>query len=273
MQQVTLPGTDLTMSKFVFGTASLFNAGSRAQRLALLEAVIDAGITHFDTAPYYGFGMAERDMGEVLPRHPNVTLTTKVGIRSPGGERQPWASIFLRKAAGRFIKPISAPTIDFSLGYARTALEDSLRRLKRERIDIYMLHEPELHLVKTDEWRRWLEDVQTAGKVRRFGLALTADRLEPFLAADTGLTDVIQMLDSLKDREADVLAKYGRPMQITYGYVSAARKVGDETPVGDILAQAVQRNPNGAIIVSTRRPDRLAQYDAILARPATASAA
>jgi aryl-alcohol dehydrogenase-like predicted oxidoreductase len=271
MQQVTLPGTDLKMSKFIFGTASLFNAGSRDKRLALLEAVIDSGITHFDTAPYYGFGMAERDMGAVLPRYPHVTVTTKVGIRSPGGERQPWATIFARKAAGRFLKPISAPTIDFSLGYARTALEDSLRRLKREQIEIYMLHEPELHLVKTDEWRRWLEDVQKAGKVRTFGLALTADRLEPFLEAKTGLDPVIQVLDSLKDREADLLPRHGRPLQITYGYVSAARKTGDQTPVGEILAQAVARNPEGAIIVSTRQPGRLSQYSDILARAKAAA--
>ena len=273
MQTVTLAGTDLKMSKFIFGTASLFNAGSREKRLALLEAVIASGITHFDTAPYYGFGMAERDLGAVLARHPEVTVTTKVGIRSPGGERQPWASIFLRKAAGRFVKPISAPAIDFSLAYARTALEDSLRRLKRDRIDIYMLHEPELHLVAADEWRRWLEDAKAAGKVRTYGLALTADRLEPFLEARTGLDEVIQVLDSLKDREADVLPRHGRPLQITYGYVSAARKVGDETPVGDILAQAVTRNPDGAIIVSTRQPGRLSQYTDILARSPRSSAA
>ncbi|MBF7012787.1 aldo/keto reductase [Novosphingobium resinovorum] len=253
------------MSKFVFGTASLFNVGGSSQRRDLLAAAVDNGFTHFDTAPYYGFGIAERDLAPVLKRHPDVTVTTKVGIYSPGGEAQPAATVFLRKAAGRILKPISRPTIDFSLSRAQTALEGSLRRLGRDMIDIYMLHEPELALIETEEWHRWLENLVEQGKVRTFGLALTEDRLLPFLDNASPLCRVVQMADSLSTREADILPMRGKPLQITYGYVTAERRKGLGSSVENILKAALRRNADGAVIVSTTKVSRLPQYSELCA--------
>ena len=264
MKKIILNNTNMSVSKFIFGTASLFNVGEQSKRIKLIEAAVDNGFTHFDTAPYYGFGMAERDLSALAKSHPDVTITTKVGIYSPGGENQPWPSIFFRKSAGRFIRALSTPTISFDLARARGALEASLKRLARDVIDVYMLHEPTLDLVHTDEWNRWLEDVVASGKVKSFGLALTADRLEPFLAKPNPLCGLVQMYDSLEHHEADILAKHGKPLQITYGYVSAARQAGSDLSVTDILQRALKRNPDGAIIVSTKREDRLKQYGQIL---------
>jgi aryl-alcohol dehydrogenase-like predicted oxidoreductase len=249
-----------SISRFIFGTAQLFNAGSGIRRRDILFAAVDSGFTHFDTAPYYGFGLAERDLSAVLKAHPHVTFTTKVGIYSPGGENQTDASVFIRKAVGRFIKPVARPAIDFSLARARTALEGSLRRLGRDAIDIYTLHEPELALVQTDEWLKWLDACVQQGKVRCFGLALTADKLEPFLSSNSPLAQYVQVPDSLKGREADVLIRYGKPLQVTYSYVSAARQDDSTMSVSDILKQALQRNAHGAIIVSTTKVGRLPQY-------------
>ncbi|MBD3730927.1 MAG: aldo/keto reductase [Sphingomonadales bacterium] len=260
MRQVTLDGTGLAVSRFIFGTASLFNVGSAKERAALLDAAVDAGFTHFDTAPYYGFGMAERDMAAMLRAHPHVTFTTKVGIYSPGGEEQAAWAIFARKAAGRAIRAISKPTVDFSLARARHALEGSLRRTGRGHIDLYTLHEPEAHLLDYEEWRRWLEDMVGAGAIGSWGVALTADRLQGFF--DRGQSDmpVIQMLDSIAGREADMLADNGRAMQITYGYVSAALARDPAADVPGVIAAAMQRNRDGALIVSTGKIARLAQY-------------
>jgi aryl-alcohol dehydrogenase-like predicted oxidoreductase len=264
VQQIILPGTDLTLSRFVFGTASLFNVGPRKKRLRLLDAAKDHGFTHFDTAPYYGFGMAERDLQPLLAAHPDVTFTTKVGIYSPGGESQPGLAVLLRKAGGRLLPALSRPTIDWSILHARKSLEGSLRRIGRSSIDLYMLHEPELPLLNTDEWLRWLEQEVAAGRVRRFGLAIDASRLAPFMIAKSPLGPVIQTTDSLDDREADILLRNGRPLQITYGYVSAARKRHSKVDVPAILTRALNRNPDGAIIVSTGRIERLKQYGKIL---------
>lgn len=265
MDIVTLPGTSVRCSRFIFGTASLFNAGGARARRALLEAAVDNGFRHFDTAPYYGFGMAERDLAPVLRAHREVGVTTKVGIYSPGGENQSAAAVLARKAAGRVIPAISRPTVDFAIDRARGALDASLRRLQRDHVELYMLHEPELGLVRTDEWQRWLEDETRAGRIGAFGLALTADRLEPFLREAPGLASVVQVLDSLEAREADVLARFGRPLQITYGYVTSARRAGSTRPVPEILVAALARNPRGAVIVATRRIARLGQYAALAA--------
>lgn len=269
MQQITLPGTDLAVSRFIFGTAGLFNAGPAAARQRLLEAAVEAGFTHFDTAPYYGFGVAERELGLLLRRHPRLGVTTKVGLYSPGGDDQRDYSVFVRKALGRVLRPLSRPTVDFSVARARHALEGSLRRLGRERIDVYMLHEPQLALIATDEWQRFLDDCRRTGKIGEAGLALTADRLGPFLAAASPLTRLVQVCDSLEGREADILPQHGRPLQITYGYVSAARSSGSPLGVADVLRAALRRNAGGAIIVSSRRPDRLAQYPRLAAEAAS----
>jgi D-threo-aldose 1-dehydrogenase len=264
MRKILLPGASLSCSRFIFGCAGLFNVGTQKRRLAVLETAVDSGFSHFDTAPYYGFGMAERDLADVLKRHHHVTLTTKVGIYSPGGENQSFGQIFLRKAGGQFLPDLSRPTISFELARARKSLEGSLYRLGRDHIDLYMLHEPQVELVATDEWRRWLQTLKMSGVIGDFGIAATAERVQGFLQKAPELAPVVQTVDSLDRREADVLTVYGRPLQITYGYLSAARQRGDLRSVSEILHAALRRNPEGALIVSTRRIERLPQYRAIL---------
>lgn len=268
MQSITIPGTDLTVSKFIFGTASLFNVGSANERVRLLEAAIDQGFTHFDTAPYYGFGTAERDLSSVLKAHPRVTITTKVGIYSPGGEDQSAVSVLLRKAGGKVVKALARPTTSFDLDRAERSLEGSLRRLGRDHIDIYMLHEPRIELLRVAEWTNWLETKVKAGSIRYFGIASTQDKLLPFLQTPGSPTQVVQMADSLDKHEASVLSSHGRPMQITYGYVSAAQARGDAQPVETIMRQALARNTTGSIIISTKRAARLSQYARWLERAA-----
>src|SRR6516225_11112572 len=109
MNQIKLPGTEMFVSRFSFGTAGLFNVGRANARANLLAAAYDHGFTHFDTAPYYGFGVAERDLRPLLRAHPEVTVATKVGIYSPGGEAQPGAAVLLRKAAGKVLPSLSRP--------------------------------------------------------------------------------------------------------------------------------------------------------------------
>jgi D-threo-aldose 1-dehydrogenase len=264
LKKINIPGIDLSCSRFIFGTASLFNVGTKKERYNLLKSAIDAGFSHFDTAPYYGFGVAERDLGLVAREHPEITITTKVGIYSPGGEEQPDVMVFARKAAGRLISNLSAPTKSFNLQKATKALESSLRRIGRDHIEIYTLHEPDAGQVKTDEWLRWLEDRVSEGKVGHFGLAVTADRIAPIAAECPDLCRFVQVFDSLETQEADTLATYDLPMQVTYGYVSAARKHGNQASVPDILKGALQRNTRGAIIVSTTKPERTKQYRDIL---------
>ena len=68
-----------------FGTTSFMSADSTQERLAILEAAYACGITHLDTAAYYGYGEAERLVGRFLSgKRDKVTITTKFGIEPTG---------------------------------------------------------------------------------------------------------------------------------------------------------------------------------------------
>jgi D-threo-aldose 1-dehydrogenase len=259
-----VPGTAIAVSRFIFGTGS-FVRGGAARRQRLLHAAVEAGFTHFDTAPYYGFGLAERDLRPVLAAHRHVTVTTKVGLYAPGGENQREWGVVARKALGRMVPAVARPRTDFGVDRARRSLDASLRRLGRERAELYLLHEADPDLLATDAWCRFLEDARRDGKVAAFGIAVSTPRLRRFLAADHALAGLVQTPDSLAAREADVLAEHGRPLQITHGYVGAAVRAAAGAPIDveAVLRAALARNAQGAIVVHTSKPERLAQFAAV----------
>ena len=222
----------------------------------MLFAAADAGFTHFDTSPYYGFGVAERELGALLAARPELTVATKAGLYAPGGENASNAAIIMRKAAGKIFPALTRPIVDLSVARARASLDASLKRLRRERVDLFFLHEPEVALLQTDEWLRWLE---AEDRVRHFGIALASTRLKAFLETDHPLARVVQTQDSLEAREADVLAAHGRPMQLTYGYLSS-RDAAGRADAASTLAAALARNAAGSIVVSTTKLPRLQQY-------------
>ena len=231
MLSVRLPGTPVTCSRFILGTASLFAVGSGRARRALLEAAVDHGFTHFDTAPYYGFGSAERDLGAVLAAHASLTVTSKVGLYAPGGADQSELETFIRKAGGRLVRGLSRPALDFNLRAARQSLEGSLRRLRRDRIDLYLLHEPELAGLDRDEWLRWLDALVGEGKVGAFGIASTVPRILPFLDQVPALVPVLQAEDSLVGAGTAPLTARGRaPQTPTHGNRQAHGALAMATP-------------------------------------------
>jgi D-threo-aldose 1-dehydrogenase len=151
-----LSGTDLRISRFAFGTASLHHLTSSRSRRMLLEAAAAHGFTHFDTAPIYGFGLSERELAPILAAEPSLTVATKVGLYSPGGEEQSQASIVARKVIGKLYRSFSRAHVDLSVKRAEISLAASLQQLGRERVDILFIHEPEITLIETEEWQRWL---------------------------------------------------------------------------------------------------------------------
>jgi aryl-alcohol dehydrogenase-like predicted oxidoreductase len=115
---------------------------------AVLDAAFDAGITLFDTADMYGArGGSETHMGAVMgTRRKEIVLASKFGMAMDdeghklGGSRR----------------------------YIMSAVEDSLRRLKTDWLDLYQLHQPD-PLTPIDETLRALQDLVSQGKVRYIG--------------------------------------------------------------------------------------------------------
>lgn len=112
---------------------------------AVVDKAIEVGITFFDTANIYGGnGGSETLLGEILgDRRKSIVLSTKFGMVFEG-----------RKGASR--------------SYIIECVEDSLRRLKTDWIDLYQLHEVD-PLTPIDETLRALDDLVRSGKVRYIG--------------------------------------------------------------------------------------------------------
>ncbi len=259
-----LPGTEVHLSRFAFGTARLHHLSSSRSRRKLLDAAVAHGFTHFDTAPIYGFGLAERELAPLLAAEPSLTVATKVGLYPPGRSEQTWTAVLARKVAGRLYPSLSRVRVDLSVKRAEASLDASLKRLGRERLDILFIHEPDAALIETEEWHRWLERERKRGRLCAFGIAGAIARLEPFLSNASPLAQVIQTADSVDGREADRVLDTHRPLQITYGYLSAARRSGAHFEPRQLLVDALRRNRTGSILISTRRLERLAAYPAAL---------
>ncbi|MFA5989844.1 MAG: aldo/keto reductase [Sphingomonas sp.] len=144
----------LSVSPIAWGMWRFGHQGAHNAQ-ALVEAVLAAGVTLFDTADIYGlgtpagFGGAEALLGRVLAQAPllraQMILATKGGI---------------------------APPVPYDSGrnHLMAALEASLRRLGVERIDLYQIHRPDV-LTHPQELARTLEDMVGSGKVRAIGVS------------------------------------------------------------------------------------------------------
>ena len=253
--KIIIPNTSLVVSKFIFGTSRLHKIFSKKERYNILKCAVDNGFTHFDTAPYYGFGLAEASLKEILKENSNLTITTKVGLYSPGGSNQNISNIWMRKISGKLFAKLSKPIVNFTINQAEKSLEENLNRLGKDCLDIFMLHEPSIDLLSTDEWKIWLENLIKKGKIKFYGLALNSKNLKTFIDKnDKKLFNILQIEDSLSKKEADILKDNNLPYQITYGYFSKEKKILD---FQNVIKKILNRNSTGAIIVSSLKQNHI----------------
>lgn len=118
---------------------------------AVVDAAIDAGITLFDTADVYGNrGGSETLLGKALgARRADVIVATKFGADMQGANGPDWG-------------------VRGSRRYIRIAVENSLRRLGTDWIDLYQMHTPDLH-TPIEETLAALSELVAEGKVRYIG--------------------------------------------------------------------------------------------------------
>ena len=84
LETIALPGSGRVTTRLGFGGSGLMGGISERESLRLLETAFDAGIRHFDVAPAYGHGRAERCLGKFLQgKRDQVTVATKYGILPP----------------------------------------------------------------------------------------------------------------------------------------------------------------------------------------------
>jgi D-threo-aldose 1-dehydrogenase len=265
VSHVTLPGTDLPVSRLGFGTASLHHAFWQSDRVALLSQATDLGLTHIDTSPYYGDGLAESDIG-ALPTatRTRITIATKVGLYPRMGTSASSLGVRAKRLLARAWARAGSPVTDLSLPRCQRSLHESLRRMRVEHVHLLLLHEPDWTSINHHELLEWLCKARNAGTIGSWGIAGTRHAIEPALRSQSLLGNVVQTADSLEAREADFLSEYGRPMQITYGYLRRTRDTSVAPKATDVLRAALSRNSAGTVLVSTRNQARLSEIAKLL---------
>ncbi|MFJ5677725.1 aldo/keto reductase [Streptomyces sp. NPDC093097] len=175
-----------------FGTApmgNMFRAIPEDESQATLQAAWDQGIRFYDTAPFYGAGLAEIRLGTMLSQQPrdSFVLSTKVGRVIHDEVEDPTARD-LGEKGGLFEhgRP-NKMTDDYSADATKRSIEDSLKRLNTDRLDIVWVHDiaQDFH---GDRWLaqfetartgafRVLDDLRDQGVIKAWGLGV--NRVEP----------------------------------------------------------------------------------------------
>jgi D-threo-aldose 1-dehydrogenase len=154
--RLTLRRSGLRLTRLGFGAASiggLFSAVSDEDAVATATAAWDLGIRLFDMAPLYGYGAAERRIGLALAGRPRdeYVLSTKVGRLVRGVDAIPPGADIDRQALDGREDAFYARTepvrlvFDFTADGVRRSIEESLDRLRLDRIDLALIHDPDDH--------------------------------------------------------------------------------------------------------------------------------
>lgn len=142
--------TGLEVTEIGFGTAPLGNLYEKlddAVAQDTLRAAWQSGLRFVDTAPFYGYGLAEHRVGEFFRNQPRdaFVLSTKIGrLIRPHDPAQEWPGVF--KGALPF-KPI----FDYSYDGVMRSYEDSLQRLGLHRIDVLLVHDLDADSIGSQE--------------------------------------------------------------------------------------------------------------------------
>jgi aryl-alcohol dehydrogenase-like predicted oxidoreductase len=165
MKYRTYPNSDVTVSEVGFGlwTTSTGWWGDKTDddAVAMLREAFERGITLYDAADTYGNGRSEEQLAKAFSgRRGDVVYATKFGYDFYTPQN-------VEKRRGQFELPH-----DFSPAFVRKALEESLRRLQTDCIDIYQMHNARMAQVDDDALWELLESFKREGKIRMYGIAL-----------------------------------------------------------------------------------------------------
>lgn len=174
-----------------FGTAPLgnmFRDIPETEALATVDAAWDAGVRYFDTAPFYGAGLSEIRLGNALQKYKrdDYVLSTKVGrvildeLDNSARDLGEKSGVFEHGLRNKIVN-------DYSADATERSIEDSLKRLKTDRLDIVWIHDIAQDFYG-DQWLQYFEQARTGafkvldrlrdeGVIKAWGLGV--NRVEP----------------------------------------------------------------------------------------------
>jgi aryl-alcohol dehydrogenase-like predicted oxidoreductase len=169
------------------------------ESMRAIKTALDLGCTFFDTADVYGHGHSEELLGRALQgRRDRVVIATKGG------------SDFYH----------TPPRLNFTEAHLTFAVEQSLKRLQTDYIDLYQLHNPPFSVIEHGRLFDPLEKLKTQGKIRHYGISIH-DPAEGLLALKNGKPAAIQVVYNYLRRDA---AEELFPRAIAEGVAIIARE-------------------------------------------------
>ena len=206
MEFMDIPGTGLKVSRVAIGTWAIggwmWGGTDEAESIATIRAAIEHGINVIDTAPAYGFGRSEEIVGKAIAHaRSDVIIATKVGLEWQGGK------VSRNATRARIMREI----------------EDSLRRLQTDYIDVYQVHWPD-PLVTIEETAEAMYTLYNQGKIRAIGVSnFSVDQIARFRRVAP--LHLLQPPYNLFEREIEAdLLPYCRENKITtFGYGALCR--------------------------------------------------
>jgi aryl-alcohol dehydrogenase-like predicted oxidoreductase len=208
MELAEIPGTSLKVSRVAIGTWAIggwmWGGTDEAQSVATIRAALEHGINLIDTAPVYGFGRSEEIVGKAIAEgglRSQVLIATKAGLEWDRGR------VFRNASRARILREV----------------EDSLRRLRTDYIDIYQVHWPD-PLVTIEETADAMNGLLRQGKIRAIGVSnFSVGQIERFRRVAP--LHVLQPPYNLFERgiEADLLPYCRRNKIAALGYGALCR--------------------------------------------------
>ena len=208
MEFARIPGTAIKMSRVAIGTWAIggwmWGGTDETESISTIRGALERGINLIDTAPAYGFGRSEEIVGKAIDEarlRSNVLIATKAGLGWDNGK------VFRDASRARLTREV----------------DDSLRRLRTDYIDIYQVHWPD-PLVEIEETADAMHTLFLQGKIRAIGVSnFSVEQMEKFRRVSP--LHVLQAPYNLFERgiETDLLA-YCRGNDIaTLGYGALCR--------------------------------------------------
>lgn len=264
------------LSTLGFGCVSLFSIPFYKVN-SLLNTAFDLGIRHYDTAPIYSNGFSEKILGNFARnKRSEITITTKFGLSNSNDINLPIPIAnslnSLKKILNRTPyqrKSLEINNIKDLLNYRRIDkisieknLSDSLRNLKTDYIDYYLLHEG-LPNFLTEDALSFLAESVKKGLILNLGLATNANNILSLKELDTNFWKAIQYNSPLGHSEIDLNTNFNEAIHLQHSIFNDVNIPDEIQSNGELygyqLALASKNNPKGKVLFATTQEKHLIQ--------------
>ena len=268
MNYRTLGQTGLKVSEIGFGAWAIGGTSEAAgtqwgwgetpekDAIAAIRRARELGVNFFDTADVYGNGRSEELLGKALSSE--------------------WDKVYVASKTGNVVRN-GVGMKDWSREHIVRSCEASLKRLKKDVIDLYQLHNPEVRDIQKGDWPETLELLQKQGKIRWYGVSVFLPE-EGMAVAERGKGQVIQLaynalrlemeekvLPLAKKKNVGIIAR----VPLYYGILAGKFKPSTTFPTDDHRSHTL---PPETMRELAPRADRLKKIAGIAAGDSTAFA-